>query len=417
MTEKIPLNYFFGPDGPGDCPPHDWHWHDPHHHGHHHHHHDCCHDRCADECDDQLPAIANVGRGPQGDGYYVTIDDPDTCTETYLHGWIKDGITGQIRKDWDSLNINGGELQYQYNLRPYTNPQTFTITFIYRRPGRCEWSWTTPAIPYIWDANGDGDPDVDGIIGSGVGDLYIRTADHDYPDVIDGKYPKDDEWIEKLVFPTGTTAEDYNSPKPLEAWSVNLTFGLIGGDVLVPNLYDLAAMLGFPATNIYNVCKGAKGQFKGGLFSVTEDTLKDYIDKNDEMLLNHVHDDLGFPDHSLAGDLDGGKDTVWDHFHNDLGFPEGMLKGDGGNMTVYDFIIGIMNDLFKKIYNPYPSAQPTHPTPSGNPVGKINNDGTISWTSPVSEHIAIGNMNLYGGSNMENWIRTDVDGDNDVRAM
>lgn len=258
----LPLDYFFGPDGPGDCPPHDFEW-----HCHHHHHHD----HCADECDDQLPAITNVGRGLQGNGFYITIDDPDTCTETYLQGWKEDSVTGETTMVWESENINGGELYYQYNLRPYTNPQTFTITFIYRRPTRCEWSWTTPAIPYVWDANKDGDPDVDGIIGSGVGDLYIRTAAMDHHETVDGKDPDDSKWIEKLVFPPGTTAKDYNSPQPLEPWSVNLTFGLQGGDVLVPNLYDLAKVLGFPAGNVFNITKGNKGELED------YDDIRDYI--------------------------------------------------------------------------------------------------------------------------------------------
>lgn len=257
----IRIRDFFGPEGPGDVPPEHFHW------GHCHNHHD----RCADECDDQLPSISMSGRGLPGDGYVVTIKDPDTCTETYLEGWRKDNVSGELTKEWESENINGGELYYQYNLRPYTNPQTFTITFIYRRPTRCEWSWTTPAIPYIWDANKDGEPDVDGIIGSGVGDLYVRTANKDYPDIIDGKNVKDDAWNERLVFPPGTTAVDYNAPLPEQPWSGNITFGLIGGDVLVPNIYDLAKILGFPAGNIYNIVKGNKGELED------YDDVRDYI--------------------------------------------------------------------------------------------------------------------------------------------
>lgn len=272
----IPFDYFFGPDGPGDNPPDDFHW----------------HDFCADDCDDQLPAIANVGRGLQGNGFYVSISDPDSCSETHLQGWKENGTTGERVLQWTSENINGGELSYQYNLRPYTNPQTFTITFIYRRPGRCEWSWTTPAIPYLWDANGDGDPDVDGIIGSGVGDLYIRTASKDYSDLINGQNPKDDAWIEKLIFPPGTTAKDFNSPAPLHPWTVNLTFGLDGGDVLVPNVYDLAKNFGFSADAIVKAAKGTKGQYDG------EDNLKDYIDR------------LGGQLDSMQGDIDNLKKIV-----------------------------------------------------------------------------------------------------------
>ena len=370
-------SYFFGPDGPGDHPPEGW---TPplgpalHHHaahpGHYHHHHD----HCADECDDQLPVAAAVGRGLPGDGFYVTISDPDTCTETYLEGWHKDNVTGELTREWKSLNINGGELSYQYNLRPFTNPQCFTITFIYRRPGRCEWSWTTPAIPYVWDANGDGEPDVDGIIGSGVGDIYIRTAATDHPDIINEIDPVDDAWNERLHFPPGTFAEDYNAPKPLSPWSATITFGFQGGDVLVPNIYDLADITGWSPDVMWQVTAGKKGQFDGS------DNIKDYID-------------------------------------DQLGFPPGVLPGDGGTIPVYQFIINMMNDLFGKIYNPYPGAQPTQPSPPGPPSGRVNDDGTITWTSPVSDKIAIGNMNLYGGSNMENWIKTDEDGDNDVRAM
>lgn len=364
------IDYFFGPEGPGDHPPAGWDWHRDHYcHDHHHHHHDCC----ADECDDQLPSIANVGRGLQGDSFYVTISDPDSCTETYLQGWRKDSASGDIVKEWESLNINGGELYYQYNLRPYTAPQTFTITFIYRRPGRCEWSWTTPAIPYVWDANGDGEPDVDGIIGSGVGDIYIRTAAFEHDDIIDNKNPVDDAWNERLHFPPGTFAEDYNAPKPLEPWSATITFGFQGGDVLVPNIYDLADITGWSPDVMWNVTAGNKGYFDGS------DNIKDYID-------------------------------------DQLGFPPGVLPGDGGTIPVYQFIINMMNDLFNKIYNPYPSAQPTNPSPTGAPAGRVNDDGTITWTTPASDKIAIGNMNLYGGDQMENWILTDDPGDNDVKA-
>lgn len=257
---SIPMNYFFGPHGPGDEPPKDFHWHR--------------YDRCADDCDDQLPAITNVGRGLPGHGFYVTVSDPDSCDETYLEGWSQNGSTGERVLEWTSENINGGELQCQYNLRPYTVPQTFTITFIYKRPGRCEWSWTTPAIPYVWDANGDGNPDVDGVIGSGVGDLYIRTAAKDYNETINGKNPNDAAWVEKLVFPNGTTADDYNAPKPLAPWSANITFGLDGGDVLVPNVYDIAKNLGFTADAIVKAAAGQTGQYDGA------DTLKDYIDKS-----------------------------------------------------------------------------------------------------------------------------------------
>lgn len=380
MTSGIPFNYFFGPNGPGDVPPEDFHWHE---------HCDDCTDHCADDCDDQLPAIANVGRGPSGDGFYVTIDDPDSCVETHLQGWSRDGITGMLSKEWESLNINGGELYYQYNLRPYTNPQTFTITFIYRRPQRCEWSWTTPAVPYIWDANGDGEPDVDGIIGSGVGDIYIRTASSDHEQLIDGKDPNDAAWNERLHFPPGTTAKDFNAPQPKEAWSATITFGLHGGDVLVPNIYDLASTIGFSPDVIFKVTRGDKGQFKGGLFDVTCDTLKDYIDQNDADLLDHVHDDLGFNNSGHPDDgAFGGEDTVKEYIDREI-------------EKLQDQINNILQSLGDIIYG-----------------ATTDEDGNISI--PEGTKIPVADLNVFAGyesPNRDNYadaIRSRSISDNDI---
>ena len=161
----------------GKLPPHPpeepWHVHQPFP-PHHHHHHDDHH--VAPECDDQLAAFSGVGRGLRGDGYKVVIKS-DVEAETYLEGLLYDAATNTYSSEWISENINGGQLMYQYNLRPYTNPQTFTITFRYVRPNReSGWVWTTPAIPYIWDANDDGLADVDSIIGVGVGTLFMKTT-------------------------------------------------------------------------------------------------------------------------------------------------------------------------------------------------------------------------------------------------
>lgn len=133
-------------------------------------------DRCADFCDDQLPVFSRVGRGIKGNSSKVEIASDSKC-ETKLKGMTYDEATKTWSSDWVSENINGGCLSYQYNLRPFTIPQTFTITFIYRRPGRDEWSWTTPAIPYIWQTGDDGQPtDPDHMVGSGVATLYIKKT-------------------------------------------------------------------------------------------------------------------------------------------------------------------------------------------------------------------------------------------------
>lgn len=385
IDHGLPIDMFFGPDGPQDKPPHDFYR--P--------------DRGAPCNDDQLPAVAAVGRGLQGNGYRVRITDPDNCVETYLEGLRYDSQTGEWVSEWKSENINGGELSYQYNLRPFTIPQCFTITFIYRRPGRCEWSWTTPAIPYVWDANGDGEPDVDGIIGSGVATFFARTDAVDRQGTIKGTDPDDSKWNERLQFPDGTYREDFNTPLPGEAWTAYITFGLLHGDVLVPNLYDLAEVVGFESTNVYNVADSQPEQFQGGIRvdygnytfpNDTSDDLKHYIDENDRWLLDHFHKDLGFPEGNLPGD------------------------GDGGGISVKQYIDNLFNDLFKKIYWGGENSNPQYKA-EGTPAGKVQEDGTILWTTPSSERIAVGNMNLYGGEHKENWIKTDDPGDNDVSAM
>lgn len=425
------------------------------------HHHE---DRGCDCNDDQLPVISRVGRGLQGDGYRVQIIQPDDCTQTYLEGLRYDANSGEYVSEWISDNINGGELSYQYNLRPFTIPQTFTITFIYRRPSgkgamtgynqdgvlvdmsngkqvtkprcccigsspewgkelglpdNCSWSWTTPAIPYIWDADEDGEPDADHIVGSGVADLYIRTANKDYPDTVNGKTPKDDEWIEKLVYPPGTTGQDYNAPDPLNPWTVNLTFGLIGGDVLVPNLYDLAQLLGFSADQLLRAADGQKGQFGKSPWGRDWDNLKQYIDEGDEYLLDHFHDDLGFGDDFFNGgdDVhhDGGDLTVKDL----LGWDPDFFKKGG---TVKKYVDGLLDDLLKKIYfGGEHSSDPKYNVGDNKPAGVVvideNNNPHILWTTPANVRIALGNMNLYGGFDQENYIITDDPGDNDVSAM
>lgn len=240
--------------------------------------------RCAPCCDDQLPVIATVGRGPKGDSTHVRVGEPDSCTETYVEGWTEDSDTGEVivGSEWRTLNINGGELKYQYNLRPYTNPRTFTITFVYKRPGRHEWSWTTPAIPYIWslDKNGEIDP-ADHIVGSGVATLFVKTMHTD--------------WNERLHYPidpdTGNPfpREDFNAPEAKEAWSSTITFGH-GGDIDVPDFDDIAKIIGISKEDVYNILNDNSITING----IDARNLIEYIDKCDRRDRDHFHKDLGF---------------------------------------------------------------------------------------------------------------------------
>lgn len=369
-------------------------------------------DICAPGCDDQLPVFSRVGRGIQGDGFYVDVADPDTTNETHLEGFRYDAASKEWSSEWVSENINGGELRYQYNLRPFTIPQTFTITFIYRRPGRPEWSWTTPAIPYIWTIDDDGNKqDPDGIVGSGVATLFIKKT-------------TESSWTEKLIYPSGTTRDDYNAPNAEEAWTVNLSFG-IGGDVDVPNIEDIAKILGITVEDIRNIIKGNDIVID----NLTVDNIVDFIKKADDRLSDHIHADMGFngKNHGSEGAF-GGYDTVkayidgmiaksvgdlTDHIHTDMGFndPDHPSSGAFGgydtvkiyiDQKIQDLTTAVnqtLSDIVNKIYG----------------GGTINDDGSISW--PNTDKIAVGNMNLYGGSSLENHIRTDADGENDYRVQ
>ena len=327
-------------------------------------------DRCAPDTDDQLPLISRVGRGLQGDSCKVEIASDSNC-ETILEGSTFDAASKEWKSEWVSENINGGCLSYQYVLRPYTIPQTFTITFIYKRPGRKEWSWTTPAIPYIWSASDTGEPeDPDHIVGSGVATLYIKKT-------------TETEWTEKLVYPDGTGPEDYNTPPAEEPWTVNLSFG-IGGDVEVPNIDDLAKIIGITVEDIKNIIAGNSVTING----VNADNLIDYIDKQDANLSEHIHKDLGFnePGHPDSGAF-GGEDSV-----------KAYIDKQFSDMRSY--VNNVVADVLDKFYG----------------GGEIDEEGNITWGDPGKA--AVGNINLFGNEALTSYIRTRTGtGENDIRAL
>ena len=334
-------------------------------------------DRCAPESDDQLPLISRVGRGIKGDSYKVGIASDSNC-ETILEGSCLDQATKEWHSDWLSENVNGGCLSYQYNLRPFTVPQTFTITFIYRRPGRPEWSWTTPAIPYIWSVDGDGNKnpgDPDTMVGSGVATLFIKKT-------------TDAGWTEKLVSPEGTTREDYNAPEAEEAWTVNLSFG-IGGDVEVPNIDDLAKIIGITVEDIRNLIAGESVTING----VAADDLIDYIDKQDDKhlkdALDHVHEDLGFDDGFLPGD--GGGTSVKEYIDQAIADVKGDSDMDLGQLEQY--VKSALGDILNKIFG----------------GGTLGGDGHITWPAESqASKIPVADLNVFSNSTPTDSTYTDA---------
>lgn len=337
-------------------------------------------------CTDQLPLFSTVGKGLKGDAFKVVVSDPDTTNETHLEGLSFDEASKTWTSEWVTENINGGELKYYYTLRPYTIPQTFTITFKYNRPGRPEWSWTTPAIPYIWTIDEDGGKqDPDGIVGSGVATLFIRKT-------------TSTTWVEKLIYPNGTTRKDFNAPEAEKPWTVNLTFG-IGGDVDVPNIDDLAKILGITVNDIRNIIGGKEFTING----VTAKDYREYIDKQDDLhkaaavkeSLEHLHKDLGFftgTEHDWSDDF-GGKGSV-------KAYIDWAVENATTNITnQYE---DLLKQLLSHIFN--------GPT--------IQNHKLVWPDGSDDEKIPIGNINLLGSGDGTKYIKTHtglVDGD--VRTL
>ena len=347
-------------------------------------------DRGAPGCDDQLPLISRVGRGIHGDGYKVEIDDPDSASETHLHGYEVDGATGEVTSDWVSENINGGELSYQYNLRPFTIPQTFTITFIYRRPGRPEWTWTTPAIPYVWSIDEDGNKDQgDGIVGSGVATLFIKKT-------------TEATWKEMLLYPEGTKREDFNAPEAEEPWTVNLSFG-VGGDIDVPNIDDIAKILGITVEDIRKIIAGNQVTING----VDVRNIIEYIDKQDDnhqkATLDHVHKDLGFNEtgHPDSGAF-GGQDTVKEYIDAAVKGTKDDLDGQVDNLTTY--VKNALGDILNKIYG----------------GGTLGADGHVTW--PNANKVPVADLNVFTNnasptnSTFTDAIRSRALSDDDLRG-
>ena len=442
---------------------------------HHHPEHEWIVDRCADRCDDQLPLFSRVGRGLRGDGYKVELHEPTEC-ETYLEGMIHDAATGTYHTDWMSENINGGHLLYQYNLRPYSNPQTFTITFQYDRPGRedHEWSWTTPAIPYIWDVDNDGLADVDGIVGTGVATLFLKkTTDGDW---VMTQIPTSHTMAEaadrqeKPLYPEDWLREMFNAPAPGDPWTVNLTYG-IGGDIDAPNIEDLARVLGISIQNIRDIIENSPLPTA----TIPDDNLKEYIDRRDTEDLTHIHEDMGFDDIlvndgdadtatpkrntikkwidwiisrlGFGPDIDTGNsdnvkdyiddsyDNILDHLHADLGGDANELAGDDSDttngwvytqkygpnagtttlyQTVYDYINAVADDLAEGIAAAQGKADSIATWINNNVYG--SNNGCPNTNLPSNMKIPTGNINVLSSTTSNAIITHTGDRTGDIKA-
>ena len=396
---------------------------------------------------DQLPLLSHTGVGLKGDDYHVVISDPDAPNATYLKGMKYSHETREWTTDWISENINGGMLKYQYNLRPYTDPQTFTITFKLDRPGRPQWQWTTPAIPYIWDADNDGHGDVDGIVGVGVGSLFLKKTTENWNATKYEPHSEDEAKVaqEKMVYPEGWGRDDLNAPLPYQPYAVALEYG-IGGDIDAPNIEDLAKILGISVTKIRNIIAGGHDQIEG---LINGDNFYEFITENDDEIRDHTGfylnpdgswGEYGYPTFNIVVPQD--KSTgqgqyivatndiksyihyqlerirrtcinyTYDEVQNeatarlaaDNAEAAARLAADNALTT---YINNSIQDIISKIFG----------------TNTISDSGVITWDPAIiaGARIAIGNMNVYsnvdGTETTDNFIKTAPDGKGDIRAI
>lgn len=386
----------------------------------------------APDCDDQLPVFSRVGRGIKGDSVDVDLV-VDEDGHTHLVVDLIDQADGHIIEHHDKI-VDGGKLTYGYNLHPFNDPSTFTITFHYEHPSEdpdLDWSWTTPEIPYMWSHEG-----ADEVVGSGIASLFIRKKGEEWyrtgPDHLIPTSHTATEAIprqEKLIYPEGDTVAEnryyYNAPDPDDPekkWTVNLTYGISTEDdptdIDVPSREDLSKIIGISPDNIEDLVNEETtptDTFPSGV------NVKEYIDALDD----HIHEDMGFDD-ILVNDGDNDTQTPkrntikkwFDWLIDRLGF--GDLINPGNNITVKQYIddqiddldakyTQALGDILSKIY-------------AGSGTNTMNPDtGAITWGVASANKIPIADLNVFtnttspSSSTYDNAIRSRSLSDNDIR--
>lgn len=396
---------------------------------------------------DQLPLLSHTGVGLKGDDYHVVISDPDAPNATYLKGLKYSHETREWTTDWISENINGGMLRYQYNLRPYTDPQTFTITFKLDRPGRPEWHWTTPAIPYMWDADGDGHGDVDDTVGVGVGTLFVKAMEDswDRSDWSPHTEAEAHASQEKMVYPEGWDRDDLNAPDPYEPYAVTLTYGR-DGDIDVPAYEEISRVFGLPMITIKSIVAGTGHLIPGVEWG---DNFWQFICANDSEIRNHAgfwrnpdgtfgilsnnYFTVSIPANSVTGDPAETRNctTIYDYidaigekrYREGVNYTYDQVQAEAAARLAADnaeaaarlaadnalttYINNSIADIISKIFG----------------TNTISDSGVITWDPAIiaGARIAIGNMNVYsnvdGTEAADNFIKTAPDGKGDIRAI
>lgn len=391
----------------------------------------------APECDDQLPLISPVGIGLKGNSYRV---EPGTASESEfrLVGKEYDALDGTWTTDWISENISGGKLKYQYHLRPYTIPQTFTITFALDRPGQPEWEWTTPAIPYIWDADDDGIADVDHIIGVGLSTFFLKKTQDEWDESLWGAHSEAEahSYQEKTVYPSDWNRDELNAPEPYEPYAVALNYG-VGGDIDAPNIDDFAEVLGVSVDDIRDIIDGVHDVIHNSF--IYGDNFKEYIDNNDDDIREHA----GF---WLNADGSFGQDG---HGYIVVNIPADQLHGTAARTvqctTIMQYVDAKADQAYVKASNDVKAEKDRAMAAEAaeaaarqaasakydaaiNAIlskiyggGTLNSDGTITW--PNNYKVPVADINIFSGtaspsgSTYSNALRSRALSNNDIKTV
>lgn len=321
----------------------------------------------AAECDDQLEFTARVGRGVKGDSYKVEVeDDPKGQATTTLHGYTFDETFKDWIKVWDSENINGGRLYLSEKININDEPRSFTLTFIYKRPGRQDWHLVTPAIPYLHDHPRRG---------SDVADVML----------MDHSKCKDtgecDMWKDPLVYDQDLPREDFNAPNPPGGKSkVSDTPVEHKGDVWgafldVAEFNELAKILGWTYEDLVKSINVETGRFtkplKGKKYTDVEaDDVLDFI----ETLVKKI--EIYFED--KIAELR----TRMQHLEAIVAYQSSSLQS-------------CLEALTKKFYGNNNVEKTTHPLPV-TPVPIPTTYDTYSIDFENDNKAAVGNINVYG---------------------
>lgn len=160
-------------------------------------------DRGAEMCGDQLPIYSNVGRGIEGNSFFVKLKT-NTDDTTILQGESYDPARGTWQQEWETLNINGGRLKFEYKIDS-PEPNQFQFTISYERVGHPQhnWTWTSPAIPYVDNFNYPTFEALDEILGFETKQILDGNIDNvkEYIDKIQTTLQEYfDKWLEENVY-------------------------------------------------------------------------------------------------------------------------------------------------------------------------------------------------------------------------